>query len=169
MKKRRFLASFFALCMFLSASNISAFAAENEDVTVQPPIVIGRYDGPLYGFEDSGEPNPRIITTARVNSYATYDSKNGVRVHITLYASPFEDPQFTSMAGDVNVDLSGESTKTEFLEFADGERSIETDVDTGATGKKGDKGRISVEGVATANKSLSGGGEFNIAYSITIP
>ena len=73
------------------------------------------------------------------------------------------------MAGDVNVDLSGESTKTEFLEFADGERSIETDVDTGATGKKGDKGRISVEGVATANKSLSGGGEFNIAYSITIP
>ena len=141
MKKRRFLASFFALCMFLSASNISAFAAENEDVTVQPPIVIGRYDGPLYGFEDSGEPNP----------------------------SPFEDPQFTSMAGDVNVDLSGESTKTEFLEFADGERSIETDVDTGATGKKGDKGRISVEGVATANKSLSGGGEFNIAYSITIP
>ena len=153
MKKRRFLASFFALCMFLSASNISAFAAENEDVTVRPPIVIGRYDGPLYG----------------VNSYATYDSKNGVQVHITLYASPFEDPQFTSMAGDVNVDLSGESTKTEFLEFADGERSIETDVDTGATGKKGDKGRISVEGVATANKSLSGGGEFNIAYSITIP
>jgi len=106
MKKRRFLASFFALCMFLSASNISAFAAENEDVTVQPPIVIERYDGPLYGFED---------------------------------------------------------------EFAYGERSIETDVDTGATGKKGDKGRISVEGVATANKSLSGGGEFNIAYSITIP
>lgn len=58
---------------------------------------------------------------------------------------------------------------TAFAELADGEETIETDVDTGRTGNSGDKGTVSVSGVATANNALAGGGAFAISYPVTLP
>lgn len=55
------------------------------------------------------------------------------------------------------------------IKLADGEETIETDVDTGRTGNSGDKGTVSVSGVATANNALAGGGAFAISYPVTLP
>lgn len=49
------------------------------------------------------------------------------------------------------------------------QETIETDVDTGRTGNSGDKGTVSVSGVATANNALAGGGAFAISYPVTLP
>ena len=83
------------------------------------------------------------------------------------YESP--KPEFTGMTGTVNVLMNKKSTNTAFAELADGEETIETDVDTGRTGNSGDKGTVSVSGVATANNALAGGGAFAISYPVTLP
>ena len=36
-------------------------------------------------------------------------------------------------------------------------------------GNSGDKGTVSVSGVATANNALAGGGAFAISYPVTLP
>ena len=46
---------------------------------------------------------------------------------------------------------------------------ILTTSDTGRTGNSGDKGTVSVSGVATANNALAGGGAFAISYPVTLP
>lgn len=87
--------------------------------------------------------------------------------YVPWYESP--KPEFTGMTGTVNVLMNKKSTNTAFAELADGEETIETDVDTGRTGNSGDKGTVSVSGVATANNALAGGGAFAISYPVTLP
>ena len=55
------------------------------------------------------------------------------------------------------------------FETANGEETIESDVNTGVTGNSGNTGTVTVSGVATANNALAGGGTFGITYNITIP
>lgn len=90
-----------------------------------------------------------------------------VKLYVPWYESP--KPEFTGMSGTVTVNLNGTSDSTSFFETANGEETIESDVDTGVTGNSGDTGTVSVSGVATANNALLGGGAFGISYDITIP
>lgn len=119
----------------------------------------------------SNAPVPVAVANVRINSYATYDENNGIQVKVKLYVPWFEfpKPEFTSMSGTVTVDLNGASDSTSFFEIANGDETIESDVDTGVTGNSGDSGTVSVSGIATANNALLGGGAFGISYGITIP
>ena len=88
-------------------------------------------------------------------------------MYVPWYEVP--KPEFTSMSGIVKVDLNSRVTRTTFTEVASGDSTIDSDVDTGRTGETGDKGRINVFGVATANNAIANGGGFKISYSVTIP
>lgn len=158
---------FMAICLFCSFGTFTAFAAETE----QAPIVIGEFDGLLSDYWTSDAPMPKAVANVRINSYATYDENDGVQVKVKLYVPWYESPkpEFTGMSGTVTVDLNGTSDPTSFFETANGEETIESDVDTGVTGDSGDTGTVSVSGVATANNALLGGGVFGISYDITIP
>lgn len=151
----------------------SCFAAETttEITDTQQPVVIGEYDGYLTDVMISDGVTKRAVANVRINSYATYDEDDGIQVHVKLYVPWYESPkpEFTGMTGTVNVLMNKKSTNTAFAELADGEETIETDVDTGRTGNSGDKGTVSVSGVATANNALAGGGAFAISYPVTLP
>ena len=153
MKKfsKRLFTSLVAFCMLFSVSAVPAFAAETttEITDTQQPVVIGEYDG--------------YLTDVMIS--------DGIQVHVKLYVPWYESPkpEFTGMTGTVNVLMNKKSTNTAFAELADGEETIETDVDTGRTGNSGDKGTVSVSGVATANNALAGGGAFAISYPVTLP
>ena len=69
------------------------------------------------------------------------------------------------MTGTVTVNLNNKTKNTAFVETADGDATIESDVNTGVTGASGAKG----SGVATALNALFGGGVFGISYEIQIP
>lgn len=114
---------------------------------------------------------PRAVANVRINSYATYDSDNGIQVKVKLYVPllEFPKPQFTAMAGTVTVTMNRKTTNTAFAETANGDSTIESDVDTGVKGNSGDKGTVSVSGGATANNALAGGGAFAISYPVTLP
>lgn len=116
-------------------------------------------------------PMPRAVANVRINSYATYDSDNGIQVKVKLYVPllEFPKPQFTAMAGTVTVTMNRKTTNTAFAETANGDSTIESDVDTGVKGNSGDKGTVSVSGGATANNALAGGGAFAISYPVTLP
>ena len=150
-----------------------AVAAETttEITDTQQPVVIGEYDGYLTDVMISDGVTKRAVANVRINSYATYDEDDGIQVHVKLYVPWYESPkpEFTGMTGTVNVLMNKKSTNTAFAELADGEETIETDVDTGRTGNSGDKGTVSVSGVATANNALAGGGAFAISYPVTLP
>lgn len=141
--------------MLFSVSAVPAFAAETttEITDTQQPVVIGEYDGYLTDVMISDGVTKRAVANVRINSYATYDEDDGIQVHVKLYVPWYESPkpEFTGMTGTVNVLMNKKSTNTAFAELADGEETIETDVDTGRTGNSGDKGTVSVSGVATAN------------------
>lgn len=161
-----------AFCMIFSVCGVTAFAAEvdSDDVTDEP-VIVGEFDGLLSECWDSNTPMPRAVANVRVNSYATYDKEDGVQVTVKLYVPwyDFPKPEFTAMSGTVSVYLNSKTTNKAFFETADGEATIETDVDTGVTGSSGNKGTVTVSGVATANNALLGGGAFSISYEITIP
>lgn len=148
------------------------FAAEvDSDDATDEPVIVGEFDGLLSECWDSNTPMPRAVANVRVNSYATYDKEDGVQVTVKLYVPwyDFPKPEFTAMSGTVSVYLNSKTTSKAFFETADGEATIETDVDTGVTGSSGNKGTVTVSGVATANNALLGGGAFSISYEITIP
>lgn len=164
---RKWMSVLMVVCLFCSFGTITASAAETE----QTPIVIGEFDGLLSDYWTSDTPMPMAVANVRINSYATYDENDGVQVKVKLYVPWYESPkpEFTGMSGTVTVDLNGTSDSTSFFETANGEETIESDVDTGVTGNSGDTGTVSVSGVATANNALLGGGAFGISYDITIP
>lgn len=56
-----------------------------------------------------------------------------------------------------------------FYETADEERSIETDVDTGAKADSGTKGTVVVDILATGTNIEAGVGAWITSYEITIP
>lgn len=161
MKKfsKRLFTSLVAFCMLFSVSAVPAFAAETttEITDTQQPVVIGEYDG--------------YLTDVMISDGVTKREDDGIQVHVKLYVPWYESPkpEFTGMTGTVNVLMNKKSTNTAFAELADGEETIETDVDTGRTGNSGDKGTVSVSGVATANNALAGGGAFAISYPVTLP
>lgn len=164
---RKWMSILMAICLLCSVSTLTAFAEAAE----KNPVVIGEFDGLLSDYLTSNAPVPVAAANVRINSYATYDENNGIQVKVKLYVPWFEfpKPEFTSMSGTVTVDLNGASDSTSFFEIANGDETIESDVDTGVTGNSGDSGTVSVSGIATANNALLGGGAFGISYGITIP
>lgn len=105
-------------------------------------------------------------------SYATYDEDDGVQVYIKLYMpwwNIFSNPKFTSMSGLVTVTLDYEETVKAFYESADEERSIETDVDTGAKAESGTTGTVMANITVTGTNIESGIGYCTRIYEITIP
>lgn len=169
LKKKVFMV-FIALCMIFSLNGLTAFADELD--AMQEPVIIGEYDGFLSECLDcDSELHGTSPVNIWVRSYATYDKNNGIQVYVKLYVPWYEvpKPEFTSMSGIVKVDLNSRVTRTTFTEVASGDSTIDSDVDTGRTGETGDKGRINVFGVATANNAIANGGGFKISYSVTIP
>lgn len=167
----KLLSAAMALCMILSVGSISAFAAEVDDDTTSEPVIVGEYDGLLSECLDADTPMLCDVANVRIRSYATYDEDDGVQVHVELYVPwyDFPKPEFTGMSGTVKVSVNSKNTTKAFYETADGDSTIETDVDTGVTGDSGDSGTVTVAGVATANNALLGGGSFSISYDIEIP
>ena len=169
MKKymKKVMSIFLAVCLFCSFGTLSAFAAETDPA----PVVIGEFDGLLKDCWTSDAPIPRAVANVRINSYATYDKEDGVQVKVKLYVPWYEfpKPEFTAMSGSVAVALNGSIYFIGFFETANGEETIESDVNTGVTGNSGNTGTVTVSGVATANNALAGGGTFGITYNITIP
>ena len=130
----------------------------------------------LLDAMDSEQATPSLSQAQRLKKY----SQEG---HLTLYMMrvimgeeklyvpwyEFPKPEFTAMSGSVAVALNGSTHSTGFFETANGEETIESDVNTGVTGNSGNTGTVTVSGVATANNALAGGGTFGITYNITIP
>lgn len=178
---RKLFASLVTLCMVFSVIAVPAFAADTTDT--QQPTVIGGYDGYItdaiadgYLTTTDSECLAKAaaaggIANVRINSYATYDTTNGIQVHVKLYVPwyDFPKPEFTGMTGTVNVLMNKRSTSTPFIEIAAGDSTIETDVSTGRTASSGTEGTVSVSGVATAYNALMGGGVFSISFPVTIP
>ena len=133
-------------------------------------IILGGVNIPLGETNSSA----RAVTEARVwcRSYATYDSDDGVQVYVKLYMpwwNIFSNPKFTSMSGLVTVTLNSNNTIKAFYETADEDRSIETDVDTGAKADSGTRGTVMVDIIATGTNIETGTGAWVTAYEITIP
>lgn len=171
---KRLFSFFMALCMTAALGSVTAFAATDVDESTPPqqePIIIGEFDGLLADYLDPSVPMPAAVANVRINSYATYDSEDGIQVKVKLYVPWYEfpKPEFTGMTGTVTVNLNNKTTNTAFVEVADGDATIESDVNTGVTGASGAKGTVTVSGVATALNALSGGGVFGISYEIQIP
>lgn len=171
---KRILSIFMTFCMIATLGSVTAFAATDANESISPQqesIIIGEFDGPLTDYLDPSVPMPIDVANVRINSYATYDSEDGVQVHVKLYVPwyDFPKPEFTGMAGTVTVDLNNKTTDTAFAEVADGEETIETDVNTGVKGTSGTEGTVTVSGAATALNALLGGGAFYISYEIQIP
>lgn len=167
---KRFVALMATFCMVFSLTG-TAFAAGPEATTDSGSVVIGQYDGLLSDCLVSDTPMPRAVANVRINSYATYDSNDGIQIKVKLYVPvlEFPKPEFTSMTGNVTVSLHSRATNTSFGAFANGKSTIESDVNTGRTGNTGDNGSISVSGVATANNAIASGGLFAISYPVSIP
>lgn len=159
-----------AFCMVLPLCGVTAFAAETEP-DANDAIIIGEFDGLLSECLDSDVVLPRAVANVRVRSYATYDKEDGVQVTVKLYVPwySFPKPKFTAMSGTVTVKMNNKTTNKLFVETADEESTISSDVDTGVTGSSGNTGTITVSGVATATNALAGGGVFSISYEIKIP
>ena len=77
-KKTRKIMSLFLITATIFSLNIATtYAAEAE---TDQPIVIGEYDGWLSECIDTENPMTRAsVVNVRVNSYATYDSKKGIK------------------------------------------------------------------------------------------
>lgn len=77
-KKTRKIMSLFLIAATIFSLNIATtYAAEAE---TDQPIVIGEYDGWLSECIDTENPMTRAsVVNVRVNSYATYDSKKGIK------------------------------------------------------------------------------------------
>ena len=193
---KKLFSFFMALCLVASLGSVTAFAATDVsestiigefdgllgnyldansstavDESQQAPIIIGEFDGLLADYLDPSVPMPTAVANVRINSYATYDSEDGVQVKVKLYVPwyDFPKPEFTGMTGTVTVNLNNKTKNTAFVETADGDATIESDVNTGVTGASGAKGTVTVSGVATALNALFGGGAFGISYEIQIP
>ena len=155
----------------LLGNYLDANSSTAVDESQQAPIIIGEFDGLLADYLDPSVPMPTAVANVRINSYATYDSEDGVQVKVKLYVPWYEfpKPEFTGMTGTVTVNLNNKTTNTAFVEIADGDATIESDVNTGVTGASGANGTVTVSGVATALNALLGGGVFGISYEIQIP
>lgn len=170
--KKRILSLMMALGMCLSVG-ISAFAADTNSVnkakskTADSTQIIGEYNGVVHKTGISTD----SVATVRINSYATYSKSDGIKVHIKLYVPWYEfaNPKFTSMEGMVAVDMNKKTTNTSFVETANEESTISTDVSTGVKGSSGDKGTVTVTGTATAVNALSQHGGFHISYAVKLP
>ncbi|MGL4911248.1 MAG: hypothetical protein ACRC3Y_02325 [Romboutsia sp.] len=149
----------------------NTFASEESDHKVDESIVIGSFDGNLIDYMDSDDPLAKVVSNVRVNSYATYNTSKGVQVTTKLYvpSGVYPKPQFTSMGGVASVLLNSKTYRGNFFKTANGTATIEASTSTGAIGKKGNKGTVTVSGNATSLNALGGGGGFGISYPITIP
>ena len=130
----------------------------------------------LLDAMDSEQATPSLSQAQRLKKYSqeghlTLDMMRVIMGEEKLYVPWYEfpKPEFTAMSGSVAVALNGSTHSTGFFETANGEETIESDVNTGVTGNSGNTGTVTVSGVATANNALAGGGTFGITYNITIP
>ena len=110
---KKLLSFFMALCLIASLGSVTAFAATDVDESTiigefdgllgdyldadvpmsntavaesqQAPIIIGEFDGLLADYLDPRAPMPAAVANVRINSYATYDSEDGVQVKVKLY------------------------------------------------------------------------------------
>lgn len=73
------------------------------------------------------------------------------------------------MIGTTSVILNSKTTNKAFSKYASGTSTIDVNVSTGVTGNSGNKGTITVSGVATSKNALGGGGNFGISYPVTLP
>lgn len=169
--KKKLLSLITAFVLVLSTGSLNIFANEKVSENTDEPVVIGSFDGKLSYCWDSDEPMPKIASRVRINSYATYDKRKGIQVSAKLYvpATSFPKAKFTSMIGTATVQLNGKKTNKSFSKYEKGTPTIAVNVNTGVTGKSGNKGTINVSGAATALNALAGGGGFSIAYPVTIP
>lgn len=173
MLKKKIFVALVAFFSFFSLESINAFADEinTDTASSEMPVVIGQYDGLLSEHWNPNTPMPAAVSNVRINSYATYHSTDGIQVNVRLYVPMLEypKPQFTSMVGNVNVNLNNNYTNKTFIKGANGTATIETDVNTGVKGKSGNKGVVSISGTAYALNAINNGGVFSISYNVTIP
>ena len=166
---RKIVSVMLVVCMGFSFSVTTN--AEEVDKTISQPVKIGEYDGWLSDCLVGEDIMLTSVSNVRINSYATYDRNNGIKVVVKLYVPAFESPQpeFTSMTGTVSVLLNNRTSHTAFSKAAARTSTIQKTVNTRRTGQSGDHGTISVSGAATATNALAGGGAFAISYPVTIP
>lgn len=143
---------------------------EIEAATEDGAIILGGFDAPVSALDGA---SARAITgQVWCRTYATYDKNDGVSVNVELYVPwyYFSNPKFTSMSGIVTVTLNSKKTNKSFVAFANEDKTIEADVDTGAKASSGTKGTVKIKGTATGTNILAGAGYFeSLEYEITIP
>lgn len=142
---------------------------EIEAATADGAIILGGFDAPVAALE--GASTRAITGNVWCRTYATYDKDDGVSVNVELYVPWyfFTNPKFTSMSGTVTVTLNSKNTSKAFAAFANEDKTIDADVDTGAKAVSGTKGNVSISGVATGTNILSGAGAFTSGFEIKIP
>ena len=95
----------------LLGNYLDAKSSTAVDESQQAPIIIGEFDGLLADYLDPSVPMPTAVANVRINSYATYDSEDGVQVKVKLYVPwyDFPKPEFTGMTGTVTVNLNNKT------------------------------------------------------------
>lgn len=80
--------------------------------------IIGEYDGPINQVNNISPFS--VVANVRINSYATYDSENGINIYVKLYCPlyPIFNPKFTSMAGQTSVKINDKTTKKNFYKVS---------------------------------------------------
>lgn len=141
---------------------------EIEAATEDGAIILGGFDAPISALDGA---STRAIGQVWCRTYATYDKDDGVSVNVELYVPwyYFTNPKFTSMSGTVTVTLNSKNTNKSFVAFADEDKTIEADVDTGAKASSGTKGTVKIVGTATGTNIVAGAGVFESGFEITIP
>ncbi len=114
---------------------------------------------------------PSHMTNIHVNSYATYDEKDGIQVTAEMYVPESEKikPQFTEVDGVATIRLGDQVTNLYFGASADSSEVIGAALKTGIVGTSGEKGSVTMRGVARSENAVAGAGSFTVTYSITIP
>ena len=124
---------------------------EIEAATADGAIILGGFDAPVAAL---GDASTRAITgNVWCRTYATYDVNDGVSVNVELYVPWyfFTNPKFTYMSGTVTVTLNSKNTSKAFAAFANEDKTIDADVDTGAKAASGTKGSVSIAGGCDRN------------------
>ena len=111
------------------------------------------------------------MTNIYQHSHATYHESDGIGIVTELYVSDRDkiQPQFTGFHGVAVISLGEKQEYCYFGGTPEQTRSLGTLLKTGILGQSGEKGTVTVSGIAYSENAVGNGGSFAITYGITIP
>lgn len=111
------------------------------------------------------------ITNIYQHSHATYDETDGIGIVTELYVSDRDrvQPKFSEFHGVAVVTLGDRQEYLYFGGKTEQTRSVGCLLKTGIFGQSGEKGTVTVSGIAYSENAVGNCGSFAVTYGITIP